>query len=263
MSTEPNDKLPFPSDEQELHARLLELQTMWQAEVKDENFTVDGFYPYYTHQPVKVLFVGREGIGLAGCSYIEALFHAYKVNRIGNRTVNRYAFHRRLLYILYGIMHGFPAWKSVPYAREIAQDFGTPQGVSCAFINMSKSSNESTHWATQREVYNRSVVEGKCFLKQEIAMLAPDIIISGNLDISPAVESPITPLGSLADGLLDAYELQLNGRRVVWFNTFHFSAFTRGRGRGGVRDYETFYQPIGEAFAKWCPELAARIIQPS
>ena len=102
--------LQYPTDELQLQDKVQQLMAEWQKKSADECFTSDGFYPYYTQQAIKVLFVGREGIGPARCNYIEVLLHAYRQNRIGNKSVNGHAFHRRLLYMLYGIQHCSPEW---------------------------------------------------------------------------------------------------------------------------------------------------------
>lgn len=138
--------MQYPADELLLLNKVQQLMAEWQKRSADECFTTDGFYPYYTHQPFKVLFGGREGIGLAGCDYIATLFHAYKQNRIGCKSVNAHVFHRRLLYMLYGIQHGFPKWSDISAAQTIAQTFATPSGISCAFLNYAMLIFSDSRW---------------------------------------------------------------------------------------------------------------------
>lgn len=243
----------YPDDELSLLSEVRQLMEEWKACTGDPLFTSDGFYPYYTHQPVKVLFVGREGIGLAGCDYIESLYQAYKQNRIGNKSVNRYAFHRRMLYMLYGIQRGFPAWKDIPTAQHIARNFATPYGVSCAFLNLSKTSNEREHWNTDWQALRVSLETGISFLKREISLLQPDLIVSSNVGLAPAFDSLPELLSKHPDDLLDVHHCELNGRVVYWLNTFHFSAFSRGRGNPGLNDYDSFYQPLKNAVLSLFP----------
>ncbi len=238
----------YPDDELPLLNSIHQLMAEWQRSSADELFTTDGFYPYYTHQATKVLFVGREGIGLAGCNYIEAVFQAYKQNRIGNKSVNGYTFHRRLLYMLYGIQHGFPEWSDVPAAQAIAQTFATPSGISCAFLNLSKTSNESGNWATNWQALRTSLAKGLPFLKKELALLNPDLIISSNVGLNEVFTPAPQLLSQHPEGLLDAHRCELNGRTVYWFNMFHFSAYSRGRGNPGLDDYHSFYEPLKNAF---------------
>lgn len=240
----------YPKDERTLLSEVRQLMEEWKAYAGDPLFTTDGFYPYYTHQPVKVLFVGREGIGLAGCDYIESLYHAYKQNRIGNKSVNRYSFHRRMLYMLYGIQRGFPEWKDIPTAQHIAQNFATPYGVSCAFLNLSKTSNEREHWNTDWQALQVSLEKGEPYLKKEIALLNPDLIISSNVGLNTAFCKKPELVSKHPEDLLDVHVCELNGRQIYWFNTFHFSAVGRGRGNKGLTDFDSFYAPIRDAFMR-------------
>ena len=261
-----NPVLPkYPECEQSLLADIRQLMAEWKAamgdwwrnewalrgkdSLGDIPFTSDGFYPYYTQQPIKVLFVGREGIGLADCDYIEVLHQAYKQGRVETKSLNRHCFHRRILYMLYGIQNGFPAWEDVPPADVIARDFATAGGLSCAFLNISKISNERETYQTDWEVLKASLVPGTPFLQREIELLNPDLIISAN--VSPievkAFRTPPELLSKHPEDLLDIHHCELNGRSIYWFNTFHFSAFARGRGNSGLNDYQSFYLPVKEA----------------
>lgn len=249
-----HDFLPkYPDDELPLLNRIHQLMAEWKRSSADELFTSDGFYPYYTHQAIKVLFVGREGIGLAGCDYIEALFQAYQQNRIGNKSVNGYTFHRRLLYMLYGIQNGFPEWSDVPAAQAIAQTFATPSGISCAFLNLTKTSNERGHWATDMQALLASLDRDAPFLQKEVALLNPDLIISSNFSLNTAFSTTPQLLSKHPEDLLDVHRCELNGRTVYWFNMFHFSAYSRGRGNPGLNDYHSFYLPLKNAFETHFP----------
>ncbi len=134
--------------EQKLHAELSSLLSEWKKIVCTEQsyselFVEDGFYPFYTQQPVKILFVGREALGMAGLNYVDVLFDAYKNKTVGEKSLDEYKFHRLLFSIAYGIIRRETDWKKIPYASELADNFGTQGGISFAFMNLSKFSNES------------------------------------------------------------------------------------------------------------------------
>ena len=154
-----------------------------------------------------------------------------------------------MLYMLYGIQHGFPAWKDVPSADELARSFATADGLSCAFLNLSKISNERETYQTDWEVLKASLEPSEPFLKREMELLNPDVIISANVSLSEAGAFRSEPvlLRKHPEDLLDIHRCELNGRTIYWFNTFHFSAVTRGRGKTGLSDYHSFYLPVKEA----------------
>lgn len=69
-------------------------------------YITDGFYPEYTQQNKKILFIGKEGLELGGNDYIEKLFTAYQTKFIGEtypRPINSYQFHSTMLYIAYAV----------------------------------------------------------------------------------------------------------------------------------------------------------------
>lgn len=240
-------RAPYPEDEEDLRQQIDNLIGRWKAHVNDELFVEDGFYPYYTHQPVKVLFMGRESRGLMNFNYIDVLFRAYKSNRIGKQTLAGNSFHRRLLYLLYGILNQFPEWNEVPSIQQIAKKFGTAGGVSCAFMNLSKSSNESNHFATRWDNYHQSVNKGQNFILEEIALLAPDIIIANRINIEKHLPAQTKKINTLSDDMVNVWECTLNAKTIPCLNTFHFSAISRGKGKG-FSDYYSYYLPIKKAY---------------
>ncbi len=243
----------YPDDEQALASELLRLQKEWQAEVNDDDFVFDGFYPYYTHQPIRVLFIGREAYGLAGRSYLAALQDSYNNTfRIGQQHINRNPYHRRLLKLLYSMMHHFPSWKQVPKANMISRNFAQLGGISCAVVNMSKTSNETKNLQPRWPVLQKSVNDGHAFLKKEIELLAPDVIISSHVNIEPAI-SPHS-FHRITEGfppnLLGVGEWHAGARCVYNFETWHFSA---------RKADSVFHEPLYQAFLRWCPELLQKV----
>ncbi|MGI6718834.1 MAG: hypothetical protein ACOX4D_06795 [Bacteroidales bacterium] len=147
-------------------------------------FVKDGFYPYYTYQKRKILFIGREALEIGGANYMELLYEAYLEDNIGGITLNRYKFHYTMLYITYAIEHGEYKWNNIPYASDFISEFAQPNGISNAFMNLSKFSNESGEWPADNdliqtflEASSKSQVN---FFAKEIDLLSPGIIIGMN-----------------------------------------------------------------------------------
>ena len=229
----------------------------WQAEcAKSKNGIVrenadglvrDGFYPYYTKQPKRILFIGREAYDLEGCDYIEKFLHVYRHGkRVGrSKHLNQHFFHARMLHIAWGLLNGMPDWEEIPWADEIGDSFGTENGISFSFMNLSKISNESGGTKSNFRVIDAFCDEStksRNFIAEEIALLEPQIIITMNLEdrldfignCEPIEQNPnVTP-----------YRFDTNGHRALLLDCWHFSATTKKN----VRDY---YEPICEAVKKY------------
>lgn len=73
-------ELIFPKYEQYLRDVILQLHENWSQQIVANNkdlrelYVKDGFYPEYTRQPIKVLFIGREGLEIGGQDYINLVF---------------------------------------------------------------------------------------------------------------------------------------------------------------------------------------------
>ena len=144
--------LKFPKEEQGLNSALNDLFKEWVNEAKNkilpENYSADdlvfeGFYPYYQSQSKKILFIGRESLSISGYNYIDTLYQHYKDHHIGNTHINQHVMHRRLLKIAYGLINGCQSYGSIPDADLIADNFGTTNGISFSFMNISKFSCKS------------------------------------------------------------------------------------------------------------------------
>src|ERR1700753_4278158 len=99
--------IAYPNFEVGKVKELDDLFQLWHKEAKGnklpegycaEDLVFDGFYPYYTEQRRRVLFIGREARGLSGYNYLDALFSAYKEKNIGGTHINSSLFHRRMFY---------------------------------------------------------------------------------------------------------------------------------------------------------------------
>lgn len=175
----------YPTNERDLLNRLQALFNDWKSEVGTDVFVEDGFYPHYFSQKMKVLFIGRESRGMTGRNYIEVLYDAYKNNNVGGQHINASFFHKRLLYVSYGLNNGMPNWEDIPNANEITNTFAVDNGFSFAFMNLSKLSNDSDDWVADWSLINESCNKSKNgkrnFFMEEVSLLSPDLIITMNL----------------------------------------------------------------------------------
>jgi hypothetical protein len=207
----------------------------------------DGFYPHYTSQKKRILFVGRESRDITGCHNTNVLFEAYrsKDKSIGGQHLDNNNFHSRMIYIAYGIMNGMPLWQDIPYASEIVDTFGEAGGLSFAFMNISKLSNESEHFASDFDAINASYAvstQGRNFIQEEVAILKPHIVITMNL------EDKIHALGQLTElhrsGETEAYRLICGDQHSLLINTWHFAAWNKNA-------IKCFYNPICDAIRRF------------
>lgn len=188
--------LNYPESELELKDKIDRLNDKWLDFVKiqlgneysgnvDDLFVSDGFYPYYTCQKKKILFIGREALEIGGTNYMEFLYEAYLEKRIGGMTLNQHKFHSTMLYLTYAIEHEVYQWEEIPYADEFISGFAQPKGISNAFMNLSKFSNESGEWSADNSLIDSfiaaSLQSPVNFFAAEIDLLAPDIIFGMNL----------------------------------------------------------------------------------
>ncbi len=246
--------LTYPDSEKRKLDALRRLFEDWMAaalkaapELKEEIewMVFDGFYPHYFGKRPRVLFIGREAREIEGFNYLDLLHHAYRTTKeIGGRHLNTSQFHRRMLYTAYGLMNGLPEWKDIPDADEIGDGFATAEGVSFAFMNLSKFSNESDHWSSNWQRIQESVRQatmGRNFIAEQIALLEPDVVITMNLEgYFPALGEKPEYLGTYGDECVSAWALTSHRHKSLLLDGFHFSA-------PGKRDLDHFYLPFVEA----------------
>lgn len=250
-----NYNLNYPEEEQDLKLEIEKLNERWKnhlvsitgEENISELFVTDGFYPYYTNQKIRVLFIGREALEIAGSNYQELLYEAYLENRIGSKTLNAHRFHSTMIYISYALENKEYDWIKIPYADKIITEFARKDGFSFAFMNLSKFSNESGGWAADNVLINNfidlSITSKENFFGREIDLLKPDVIIGMNLG------SMAECLGSFSDSQVyygnndDVRVCSLktqSGKEYLYFDTWHFSA----PGKSPSRD---IFLPLMEA----------------
>jgi hypothetical protein len=256
--------IPYPTNEEPKLALLEILFRQWHQHFscvasafekhKADDMVFDGFYPYYFSQKKRILFIGRESRDISGCNYIDLLYRAYRETKwIGDQHLNVNKFHSRMIYIAYGIMNGMPTWQDIPDASKIGDTFGGPGGLSFAFMNISKLSNDSVNWPSDWDVINAAhehSTQGHNFNREEVAILEPHIVITMNLGGKIASLGQLTQIHS--SELANSCWLDSGGHRSLLIDTWHFSAFTKD-------DIADFYVPICDAIRR--SEAAAIVEQ--
>lgn len=179
---------------EELEALFVEwrkqLACEWQVDLEKINtiFVEDGFYPGYYNQNPRILFMGREGRGLADCyTYTGCLFQWYKEGILDGKKLENSQFHSLICYLTYAFKmywaNGtFPRWNDIPWASEIGSGIGTHNGCSFAFMNLSKISNDSKQFNTDYATMSRFLDASKKgdFIAREIDILDPTLIVTMN-----------------------------------------------------------------------------------
>ena len=257
--------LSYPDSEKPKLTKLETLYGAWNQHFTDNNselakheddadgMVFDGFYPhYFASSKRRVLFIGRETVDMRSSNYIEALHRVYhsEPKRIRKRNLDSHKFTYRLLCIAYGIVNGMPEWKDIPEASEIGDTVGEATGLSFAYMNISKMSNQSgkstpANWPLINAAFALSIQgpHGRNFIREEIAILDPHIIVTMNL--------PDAMVDSLAEGGCEfrheskrakSFCLNINGQDRQLIDIWHFSA-PRAAGHR-LDDNEDFYTPI-------------------
>ncbi len=216
---------------------------------KADDMVFDGFFPYYFSQKRKILFIGRESLWITGYNYISYLFNEYKKKYIGDQHINNNLFHRRMMYVVYGLNNSFVKFQKIPFADEIAEQFGTSTGMSYAVMNISKFSNESENWNSDLELidssFAASLSKDENFILEEIDILEPDIVITMNLGTIDKM-SAFGKLNELfRSDQVYAYKFDTQSKdNILLLDTFHFSAPRKA-------DENDYYLPIIDAVKKY------------
>jgi hypothetical protein len=244
--------IEFPDFEKNILDRLEKLFSDWHEEAKTKQFiydysaddmVFDGIYPYYTKQKVKILFIGREALGINGLNYIDVLYNAYKDNHIGSKHINQYKFHYLMFYIAYGANNGFPSWDEIPAASELSATFAKSNGISFSFMNISKLSNESEEWKADWMLIDSflNAFDGvnRNYFRDEISLIYPDIIITMNLEGRLKALGRLNVINYGSD--ISKYSIGINGKCIPLFDLFHFSA-------PGKSPKEKYYDIVKQAF---------------
>lgn len=207
-----------------------------------------GFYPYYTKQKLKILYIGRESRDLKPESdysdYIKYIYNCYtgKEKEISEKPINRHAFHRRLLKISYGLINE-KEWVDIPKASEIAESFGTKNGISFAFTNLSKISNCDDDSTKINGNFKGNVKNTKHYLKEEISILKPDLIIGMNMINWKGFSAEDICATKAYDDDKNIYKVKIDDLRTSYIDSYHFSARYK-------KDERDFFDLIRNCLAK-------------
>ena len=215
-------------------------------EYLNDGLNFDGFYPYYTKQRFKILFIGKEGVGMSGCDYIQALNTDIKCNLIrGYRTVDQEDFFARQLYISYGLnfdQKNFIEYDKMEWASLIGTDyFANKNGISFSFINLSKFDNPGTYGFqadTKRINKYIKITKDEKFMQRQIELLNPDLIVTMNIfDFDKFYTDDEIEWKNNYTGYFI-----YNNRKYPIIDSYHFSS------NPGHENFKTlFYHPILEA----------------
>ena len=146
----------------------------------------------------------------------------------------------------YGVLNGkstLDDFNAMPCASEIGDNFATENGVSFAFMNLSKISNETTIYADMNLIKKRAQ-EGGGFIRRELDILEPDIIVSGNVGhILTQMFDHFEVVGRVGEDVC-VHKAKLNGREILYLDCWHFSNFTKS-------DFDNFFSPVCSIIKKY------------
>lgn len=241
----------YPPNEKELKAKLDALQKCWAANLSSpqdsDDFCSDGFYPYYSHQKTKILFIGQESYGLYGGNYINEFYEVFRMGYMKNgNSINQSKFHRLAFYLAYGILHQFPAWKDVPYPDAHCDDIFSKNGISFAIMNISKISPHCGYRPTNWDDVMRSVRDGTNYIREEVKLLAPDIVITMSLMRNEKIRSALFDTCETVDCTdpdVHVYQAINGDKKMLVLDAWHFSAWKN--------ELNCYYQPISNAISKY------------
>lgn len=228
------DAIVFPDDEKAYDAI--------------EYFCADGFFPGHFDAKQKVLFIGREG------RYTnperDRVTGDLEWFKKGNPNVVSYW--RRIFYMLYGIKtKGKKVYKDIPNAYDILAEMVEKNNYGFAIMNISKYVNESENGdVADYTLINRfladSDLDKRNFIREEIELLEPDIIITANLwegKIDENYLDKVFPKSDFANDKFSKnnsaayYDFKLGKRTIKFIDLYHFSA-------RGKNDKDCFYTPV-------------------
>jgi hypothetical protein len=152
-------------------------------------FAGDGFFPSYYSQKIKVLFIGREARWMTVLGYNDYIATFMLEFFQKNNDHNQRQFTRHLLYIVEGIKsNGSLKFEEVKRktANGIAKEMVSSNDYGYAMMNISKYSNDSkggdvANVKLINSFLEHSSLEKRNFFQEELAILDPDVIITGNL----------------------------------------------------------------------------------
>ena len=214
-------------------------------------FTLDGAFPGYSIAYPKVLFIGRESRYAETGDRITSDIAWFKKLKPDEGMGNYW---NRIITLVYLIQAGQKYSPSkTPSPRAIIDQMRATGNYGFAIMNISKYLNpeEEKSGTSNFNLINQfledSELDKRNFIREEIALLEPDIIITANLwgcKIKKKYLDMVFPPLDLGTPLFDKTKnaclqnFRLNGRTIKRIDTYHFSAIGN--------DQELFYDPVME-----------------
>jgi hypothetical protein len=215
----------------------------------DAYFCADGFFPNYYNQKRKVLFIGRETRGMAGddYDYIEEFLGFFK----NDRSHTNFMRHILQMVQLFKSDRDI-AFEQLLSANEYAKKMVKTGDYGFAVIDISKYSNDAkdggkADWKLINKFLEDSHLEKRNYFQEELKILDPDYIITGNL-LDGKIEkkyldlcfNKLMPLRGYPKDSPEAtlYEMDLDGKKVKLVDTWAFALPGDDEG--------CFYTPIKE-----------------
>ncbi len=215
-----------------------------------ELFTLDGAFPGYASAFPKILFIGRESRFAPNGDRISSDLAWFKTLSPDDGLGSYW---RRIISMVYLIQAGGQcAPEQLPDARDILAQMKATGNYGFAIMNISKYLNTADDSGTSNfklinQFLEDSDLDRRNFIRDEIELLEPDIIITANLwgcKIDKTYLNLVFPPRDMSTPIIDnnnkacLQNLRFNGRTIKRLDTYHFS--TPGN------DQELFYDPIAE-----------------
>jgi hypothetical protein len=258
----------FSGIEIQKRQKIISLMSNWRSEVAgkdkielggeyydaDSYFISDGFFPGYYNQKIRVLFIGRETRYMDDTGdYIESMIKYYKENMDHNQK----AFTRHLLYIIQGIKgKGKLEFENLKTANDYAKEMVKTNDYGFAYMNISKYTNcrddgGNADFSLINRFLRDSNLENRNYFCEELEILNPDIIITGNLWEGHIDHKYLdlcfgkfewNKINDDIDGKVNTGNIILNGKNIKLLNTYGFPS--------RYSDKEFYYDPIMEIIFK-------------
>lgn len=229
---------------------------------------LDGFYPGYYESKHKVLFIEKELKRQGVSNRIDADFNLFSCNNLDETYLfpenPRFPLWHKVFYLSYGIEHeGIVPFESIPSSNEIKEECLRQGRFPFAFIRLSKYTNFRVGYKsdllTTEMFLEDAELKKRNFLREQLSILEPDIIVSAGLlrDGSLGMESlqlvfPRRDFSSRlkrlsADGVSDVYDFSFEGKNIRFIDLHHFSAIRVGKLMGYELDKIYYYDPVMKA----------------
>ena len=234
----------FNENEKQLNKKLCELFCEWWEFQPD--MTLDGFFPNYLNQRHKILFIGQESYRLENQNYIEFF---YDIWQNGKNFKNS---HILVNYIAYAVQACEEVYDNVLPKEELKKIFlsNNPERYSYAFMNLSKirlrekrNAGSAADWKSIKDSVEKST-KPRNFIKEEIEILSPDIIITMNIaDRAETYNWDVygNIVKSLSEENVAVFD-SIFGYEALVIDTYHFSPM--GKGKSEKDKQEIFFDPV-------------------